>query len=229
MTLLAIITTASWLGLLTAVSPCPLATNLAATACLARRVDSRFKAVLGTLCYAAGRVAAYLLIALLLSLGLGSAPDLSQGLQRWILPLTGPLLLLTAMVLLGLLPLPFSTSLASQERAEKLVRLGLTGDFLLGLVFAMSFCPVSAALFFGSLIPLTLASANVVFPVVFYGIGSAAPVALFALVMIFSTRLASRLVGGVTRLQPRILQATGSLLLVAGLYLIAIHTLEVGR
>jgi cytochrome c biogenesis protein CcdA len=226
---LAILTTALWLGLLTAVSPWPLATNLAATACLVRRVDSRFKAVLGTLFYAAGRVAAYLVIATLLAMGLAGAPDLSQGLQRWILPFTGPLLVLTAMVLLGLLSLPFSTSLASQERAEKLARLGLAGDFLLEFLFAMSFCPVSAALFFGSLIPLTLTSGNVVIPVAFYGIGSAAPVALFALVMIFSTRIASRLVGGVTRLQPRILQATGSLLLVAGLYLIAFHTLELGR
>jgi len=226
MTLEAITGTALWLGLLTAVSPCPLATNLAATACLARRVDSRTKAVVGTLSYVAGRVAAYLLIAALLSFGLASAPDLSQGLQRWILPLTGPLLVLTAMVLLGLLPLPFSTSLASQERAEKLARIGLAGDFMLGFLFAMSFCPVSAALFFGSLIPLTLTSGNVILPVAFYGIGSAAPVALFALVMIFSTRIASRLVGGVTRLQPRILQITGTLLLIAGLYLIAVHTLE---
>lgn len=229
MTVLTITTTALWLGLLTAVSPCPLATNLAATACLARRVNSRVKAVLGTVCYALGRVAAYLIIAAALSFGLASAPDLSQALQRYILPFTGPLLVLTAMVLLGLLPLPFSSSFASQERAEKLARLGLLGDFLLGFLFALSFCPVSAALFFGSLIPLTLSSGNVILPVAFYGIGSAAPVALFALVMIFSSRIASRLVGGVTRMQPRILQITGTLLLIAGLYLIATHTLELGR
>lgn len=94
MTLLTITTTALWLGLLTAVSPCPLATNLAATACLARRVNSRVKAVLGTVFYALGRVAAYLVIAAILSFGMANAPDLSQALQRYILPFIAGLYLI---------------------------------------------------------------------------------------------------------------------------------------
>jgi cytochrome c biogenesis protein CcdA len=218
---------AIWLGLLTAVSPCPLATNLAATAYLSRRVDSRQRAITGALAYTFGRVAAYGVIAGLLPMGLASAPALSQGLQRWMTPLLGPLLILTGMVLLDLLPLPVRLSFSSQSSAEKWASRGLSGEIMLGFLFALSFCPVSAALFFGSLIPLAVGSGRIVLPVTFYGIGTATPVAAFALIMIFSTRVASRLAGGITRAQPWILKITGILLLAAGLYLTARDTLGI--
>lgn len=226
MSLALMLGTALWLGLLTSVSPCPLATNLAATAYLSRRVDSRRRAVMGTAAYTLGRVAAYGAIAGLLALGLASAPAVSQNLQRWIAPVLGPLLVLTAMVLLGLISLPFQTSFASQASAEKWASRGLLGEFALGFLFALSFCPVSAALFFASLIPLALGSGAIAAPVVLYGIGTAAPVAGFALLMIFSARAASNLAGGIAKLQPWILKATGILLLIAGLYLTARDTLE---
>jgi cytochrome c biogenesis protein CcdA len=218
--------TAVSLGLLTSISPCPLATNLAASACLSRRVDSRRRAVMGAVVYTLGRVAAYVAIAGVLALGLVSVPAVSQNLQRWMVPLLGPVLVLTAMVLLGLLTLPFQASLASRSRAEKLAAGGLLGEFALGFLFALSFCPVSAALFFGSLIPLAIGSGSVFAPVVVYGIGTAAPVAGFALLMVFSARAASRLAGGIGRLQPWFLKATGVLLLIAGLYLTARDTLR---
>jgi cytochrome c biogenesis protein CcdA len=82
-------------------------------------------------------------------------------------------------------------------------------------------------LFFGSLIPLALGSGVIAAPVVLYGIGTAAPVAGFALLMIFSARAASSLAGGVAKFQPAILKATGVLLLLAGLYLTARDTLEI--
>lgn len=219
--------TALWLGLLTAVSPCPLATNLAATAYLARRVDSRRRAIAGSLAYTVGRIAAYVAVAGLLAVGLASAPALSQGLQRWITPLLGPFLILTGMLLTGLISLPFSISMGSQAGAEKWAARGLAGEFALGFIFALSFCPVSAALFFVSLIPLALGSGSVVVPVTLYGFGTAVPVAVFALVMIFSARMASRMAGGVGRAQPWILKITGGLLLVAGIYLTARDTLGI--
>ncbi|MGB6222217.1 aromatic aminobenezylarsenical efflux permease ArsG family transporter [Haloferula sp.] len=225
MTYTVILGTGLWLGMLTSVSPCPLATNLAATAYLSRRVDSRKRAIAGTLAYTLGRVAAYVAIAGLLAAGLASAPGISQGLQRWMTPLLGPLLILTGMVLLGLISLPFQSSFTSQASAKKWASRGLAGELVLGFLFALSFCPVSAALFFGSLVPLALGSGWIVLPVTLYGIGTAAPVAGFALVMIFSTRAASQLAGGVSKAQPWILKATGVLLLAAGLYLTARDTL----
>lgn len=226
-TTIALLWGAAWLGLLTAVSPCPLATNLAATAYLSRRVDSRRKAVMGTLWYTVGRAAAYVAVAMLLALGLASAPGLSHGLQKWLPPLLGPLLVLASMVLLGLLRLPFAPSAASQESAERWAKRGWFGDVVLGFLFALSFCPVSAALFFGSLLPLALKSGSVIAPVAIYGVATAAPVAAFSLLMIFSTRVASRLAGGLTRWQPVMMKVTGVLLMLAGLYLMVRHTFGV--
>lgn len=227
MTLSVILGTALWLGLLTSVSPCPLATNLAATAYLARRVDSKKRALAGTLAYTLGRIAAYAVIAGLLTMGVAAAPGISQSLQRWMSPLLGPILILTSMILLGLISLPFGGSFASQASAEKWASRGLLGELVLGFLFALSFCPVSAALFFGSLIPLALGSGQILLPVTLYGIGTAAPVAGFALVMVFSARAASRLAGGVMRFQPWVLKATGILLLIAGLFLTARDTLGI--
>lgn len=227
MSLTVLLGTALWLGLLTSISPCPLATNLAATAYLSRRVESRRRAVMGAAAYTFGRVAAYAILAGLLAFGIASAPAVSQTLQRWMAPLLGPLLVLTAMVLLGLVSLPLQSSFATQSSAEKWATRGVFGEIALGFLFALSFCPVSAALFFGSLIPLALGSGVIAAPVVLYGIGTAAPVAGFALLMIFSARAASNLAGGVAKLQPAILKATGVLLLLAGLYLTARDTLEI--
>ena len=216
---------ALWLGLLTAVSPCPLATNLAATAYLSRRVESRTRAVTGAVAYTLGRVAAYVVIAAALAYGLASAPALSHGLQRWMTPLLGPLLILAGMLLTGLISLPIRFGTANQTRAEKWASRGLAGELVLGFLFALSFCPVSAALFFGSLVPVSLGSGHVLVPVSLYGVGTAAPVALFALVMIFSTRLASRMAGGLHKVQPLILKATGGILILGGLYLTGRDTL----
>jgi len=131
------------------------------------------------------------------------------------------------MFLLGLLSLSVRLSISNQASAEKWASRGLLGEVILGFMFALSFCPVSAALFFGSLIPLTLGSGRILLPVTLYGIGTAAPVAVFALVMIFSTRAASGMVGGITRAQPWILKITGALMLIAGLYLTARDTLAI--
>ena len=219
--------TACWLGLLTAVSPCPLATNLAATACLARRVDSRLRGAMGALVYTLGRVSAYAVIALILKYGILAAPAISQALQRWTTPILGPILILTAMVLLGLITLPVWFSAASQSGAEKWASRGITGEFILGFLFALSFCPVSAAIFFGSLLPLTLASGQLWAPIMAYGIGTAAPVAVFALIMTASTRASSKLLGGITRTQPFMMKLAGFILLAAGLYLTARDTLAI--
>lgn len=213
------------LGLITAVSPCPLATNLAATVWLSRHATSRRRALLGALTYTMGRVVAYGAIAAILALGTLGAPSVSHSLQEWLPPFVGPLLVLTAMVLLELLPLPWSSQGMSQSTAERLARYGLVGEFALGFVFALSFCPASAALFFGSLLPQALASPNATLPVIAYGIGTAIPIGIFAIAVAIGAGFASRFGQGIRRWQPKIRIVTGTALLLLGLYLIARDTL----
>ncbi len=213
------------LGLITAVSPCPLATNLAATAWLSRHATSRRRALFGALAYTIGRVVAYGSVAMVLALGALGAPAVSQWLQEWLPTLVGPLLVLTAMVLLELLPLPWGGGGMSQEAAERFARFGLVGEFALGFLFAMTFCPASAALFFGSLLPPALSCATPAAPVIAYGIGTAIPIGIFAVSVAIGAGFANRFGASVVRWQPRIRLTTGVALLLIGLYLIARDTL----
>lgn len=223
--LTAVTTSGLLLGLATAVSPCPLATNLAASVWLARHAASRRRAIAGAAAYTLGRVGAYGAIATLLALGAIGAPAIAGALQSWLPPLLGPLLVLTAMVLLDLLPLPWPGGGTNQATAMRLTRLGIVGEFALGFVFALTFCPVSAALFFGSLLPQALAAPAVAPPVVAYGLGTAIPVGVFALGVAVSTGFAARFGRGITRWQPRIRIGTGIALLAVGLYLTLRDTL----
>lgn len=222
---LAVTGTGLVLGLITAVSPCPLATNLAATAWLSRHAASRRRALLGALAYTGGRVAAYGAVAAILALGALGAPEVSHALQEWLPPFVGPLLVLTAMVLLELLPLPWGNKGMSQGTAERLARLGVLGEFLLGFVFALTFCPASAALFFGSLLPQALASPTAAPPVIAYGIGTSIPIGVFAVAVAIGAGFVSRWGAGIARWQTRIRVITGSVLLLLGLYLIARDTI----
>ncbi len=215
------------LGLVTAVSPCPLATNLAATVWLSRHASSRRRALFGAIAYTAGRVVAYGSIAAILALGALGAPTVSRALQEWLPPFVGPLLVLTAMVLLELLPMPWGGKGMSQGTAERLARFGVVGEFALGFVFALSFCPASAALFFGSLLPQALACPSAAPPVIAYGVGTAIPIGIFAVAVAIGAGFASRLGEGIVRWQPRIRMATGTALLLLGMYLIARDTVAI--
>ena len=210
---------ALWLGVVTSVSPCPLATNVAATSVLARRVGQRRRALAGAVAYTLGRVAAYGLLALVILAGVSSMPAASTFLRETFLPLVGPILILAGMAVLGWLPLPFDFKAGGARSAEKLAGWGLLGEFSLGALFALSFCPVSAALFFGSLIPIAVASAMPVLPVALYGIGTALPVGLIAVALVLSAEKAGRTLSKIQQFQRVAVVLTGAVLILVGTWL----------
>lgn len=157
MSILAALAAAIWLGLSTSISPRPLATNIAATSFLARRLESQRRGVLGVLAYAVGRAAAYAVIGVIVVWDLAAAPATSMLLQRFLQP--------------------FNFGPAKPGSVEGLTRYDLAGAFLLGVLFAVTFCPISAALFFGSLLTLAVSS-PAQWPLFFaYGPATAVPVA----------------------------------------------------
>ena len=186
---------------------------------LSRRVGNRKSAVLGALAYSLGRMVVYLALALILFAGLSSMPGLSAFLRNGIAPFIGPLLILTGMAIVGWLPLPFDLKFGDANTSERLSKCGLLGDFCLGAIFALSFCPVSAALFFGSLIPLSLKAEIPAFPVLLYGLGTSLPVGIIALLIAFSTQKASQLLGDLQTVQKKLLWMTATLLIGIGIYL----------
>ena len=227
MSFLAALAAAIWLGLVTSISPCPLATNVAATSFLARRLESQRRGVLGVLAYAVGRAVAYAVIGVVVAWGLATAPETSMLLQRLLQPFIGPLLVLVACVLLGWIPLRLDIGPAKPGSVEGLTRYGLAGAFLLGVLFAVTFCPISAALFFGSLLPLAVSSPAQLPLFVAYGLATAVPVAIVALLVLLGASGGAKVLGGLERWQGPLQTANGWLIVGIGAYLTLSGTLGV--
>jgi cytochrome c biogenesis protein CcdA len=214
---------ALWLGILTSISPCPLATNVAAISFIGRQLGSPGRSLAAGAAYTAGRMVAYLLLAGVLVMGLLSQPQLSVLLQKYLNKATGPLLIIMGMVLLGLITLP-SFGLPTGERAQKrLADAGVAGAGGLGFLFALSFCPVSAALFFGSMLPLALEHQSRIAIPGLYGLGTSLPVAAFAIAVALSARAAGVFFDKLTKVERVARQVTGAVFIVAGIYLTLVH------
>jgi cytochrome c biogenesis protein CcdA len=181
--------TALWLGILTSISPCPLATNIAAVSFLGRRVDSPRMVLGGGLLYALGRAAVYVALGALLLAGLMSAPGVSSFLQRYMNRIVGPLLIVVGLFLLEAIRMRLPGLSRSGEKLQaRFASRGMWGAAPLGALLALSFCPVSAALFFGSLVPLALQAESPVLIPTAYGVATAFPVVLFAVLIAFGAR-----------------------------------------
>ncbi len=171
---------AFWLGILTSVSPCPLAANIAAMSYVGREVGSRARTLAGGLLYTLGRALAYAVLAAILVGGLLSVPDVALFLQAHMNRALGPLLVALGLVLLEWVRLPAFGSRLYDRAGERLVRAGLLGALPLGAVLALAFCPVSAGLFFGGLVPLALERRSWLWLPALYGLGTGLPVVVFA-------------------------------------------------
>ncbi len=211
---------ALWLGILTSISPCPLATNIAAISFVSRDLGSSRRVLLSGFLYSAGRMVAYVAIAVLAVASLLSLPETSFYLERYMHKIIGPLLIVVGIILLNVLPISFSTSFMSNSVQAKAGKWGMWGSGLLGIVFAMTFCPLSAALFFGSLIPLAIdAKSSVIMPLV-YGLGTALPVVAFAIVIAFGLKSIGRIFDKLTQIEKWVRRLTALVFIGAGIYLL---------
>lgn len=210
---------AFWLGVLTSISPCPLATNIAAISYVSRSLGQSWKTIVSSLLYTLGRVLAYSVLGALIVASLLSAPWVAVGLQKYLNLFLGPLLVIVGMILLGLIELPLSSGKRIQWLRERFEKLGLVGSGLLGLLFALSFCPVSAALFFGSLIPLAVKNDSSLFLPALYGIGTGVPVLVFAILLVFGKQSFSIFFNRVTSAEAWLRRITGGSILVVGIYI----------
>lgn len=185
---------AFWLGILTSISPCPLATNIAAISYVSKRVDRPALVLFSGLLYTLGRTLSYFLVALLVVKSLISMPSVSMFLQLNMNQILGPVLVAVGLLLLDVIPWPWTGggSGVAEKLQNRVGKLGLWGAGLLGLVFALTFCPVSAALFFGSLIPLAIQQESAVLMPSLYGIGTALPVVVFSVILAFAANRLSK-------------------------------------
>jgi len=177
------VSSAVWLGILTSISPCPLATNIAAVSYVGRQVGSARLALASGVLYTVGRTLAYVALGAAAVWSLLSMVAVSTFLQESLPRLLGPLLIVLGLLLLGVVKLSLP-GVGFSERLRRWVdRSGVWGAGLLGIVFALSFCPVSAGLFFGGLVPLATEHGSPILLPAAFGVGTALPVAAFAVLL----------------------------------------------
>jgi cytochrome c-type biogenesis protein len=215
--------TALLLGLITAIAPCPMATNIAAVAYITRNVTDRKYAVITGSLYTLGRMFSYSLLGILIIVVGLEIPGVSGAIQDVGEKVLGPLLIVVGLLMLYIDRIPFGTGggkLASL--GSKVAGWGMIGGFLLGVIFALAFCPYSAVLFFGALIPVALKSTGgVALPAVF-AIGTGLPVLIFGTLLSLGVAGVANWLNAITRAE-RIIRIIVSLVFIGvGIYYVVL-------
>lgn len=219
---------ALWLGILTSISPCPLATNIAAITFIGKQVDRPSRVLLSGLVYTLGRMVTYVAIGMLVVASILSIPDIAMWLQEHMNKILGPVLLVTGILLLGIINVRLPGIGAGEGLQARVEAWGIWGAGLLGFLFALSFCPVSAALFFGSLIPLAVDyQSSVLMPTV-YGVGTALPVVVFAVVIAMGARYVGTLFARLNVIEKWARRVTAVVFIAVGAYFIWAYLLQSG-
>ena len=218
---------ALWLGILTSISPCPLASNVAAISFLSKKIVHPALVFISGLAYTFGRMIAYAALGWVIINSLLSVPQVAQFLEKYMGKALGPILILTGLILLEIITIRLPGLALSQKHHTRLAESGAPGAFLLGFIFALAFCPISAALFFGSLIPLAINSkSSIVLPFI-YGIGTGLPVLVFAVAIALGVTSLSRWFHSLTKLEYFMRKITGIVFILAGLYYVLIYLIKI--
>jgi len=212
------ILTAFLLGVLTSISPCPLATNITAIAFISRKIKTVKNTLLNGLFYTLGRGLSYALLAVLIYFGV-SAFSVSNIFEGWGDKVLGPVLIIISLVMFGVININIG---AKSERIEKLKewlsQKGYIGSLLLGVLFALAFCPYSGVLFFGILIPLVLSTGEGLLLPPLFALGTGLPVIVFSFLIAFSIQRVGRAFKAVQKVERVMRYLVAGVFMVTGLY-----------
>jgi len=214
------VATAFWLGVLTSISPCPLTTNIAAVSFVGKRVDSAAEVFFAGLCYTIGRATAYAVLGAIVVTGILSIPGVSFFLQKNMHKFLGPVLIISGILMFGIVPLKAGISFDVMRIQDRAGKMGMLSSFLLGALFALAFCPVSAAIFFGSLIPISIKHSSYIFFPAVYGIGTGLPVLVFAMVIALGAGSLGKLFDAMTKVELWARRATAAVFIGIGGWLL---------
>jgi cytochrome c biogenesis protein CcdA len=173
------------LGLMTAISPCPLATNITAIGFISRDIENKNRVFINGLLYTLGRAITYTAIAFIIYLGADQL-KFSGFFQRYGEKVLGPLLIVIGLFMLDIIQIKFPGLNRLTSRMQDKTSWGYADAILLGLVFALAFCPYSGVLYFGMLVPMTVASASGLYLPVLFAIATGIPVIIFAWILAYT-------------------------------------------
>ena len=212
------------LGLMTSISPCPLATNITATAFISKNISSKKKVFLSGLLYSLGRAFSYTTIGLILFFG-ASKFQIGRFFQLNGEKYLGPLLILVGLIMLNIIKLNFlGKSDFTEQLSKKFEDKGLLGSFLIGVIFALAFCPYSGALYFGMLIPMTISSVNGLYLPIIFAFGTGLPVVLFTYLLAFAAGSIGVFYNKITKIEKVMRSIAGIVFILTGLYYVLIFT-----
>ena len=216
---------ALWLGILTSISPCPLATNIAAVSFLSKKIGHPKLVLQSSVAYIIGRMSTYTILGVIVITSLVNTPAIANFLQKYMNKILGPILLIVGLFLLGLIKVSIPSFSLSQNKQNVFAESGVRGSFLLGAIFALSFCPTAAALFFGSLIPLALKSSHGAVLPLFYGIGTGIPVIIFAVSIALGVQSVSKWFHKTKTFETYTRKITAVIFILVGIYFIQSYIL----
>lgn len=211
------------LGLLTAISPCPLATNITATAYIAKNFTNKKKVLLSGILYTLGRMFSYTALGLIIYSG-ASKFHIAKIFHGNGEMLIGPLLIIIGLIMLGVIKLNFlSNGNFTGKLSEKFKEKGKPGSFLLGVIFALAFCPYSGALFFVILIPMTITYSAGLLLLPLFSIGTGLPVIFFAFIIAFSIEKVGTYFKAIQKIEKLMRLTAAVIFIINGIYYSAVY------
>lgn len=209
---------------MTAISPCPLATNITALAYISKDVESKRTVFLNGLYYTLGRALTYTILGSIIFFG-ASKFQISRAVQssgeKWI----GPLLIVIGIFMLGVIKLPGSSGTIMQRFADK-VKLGSSwGALFLGMIFALAFCPYSGVLYFGMLMPLVLSQSSGLILLPDFAIATGLPVVLLSYLLAFSVGGIGKFYNKIKTFEVWFRQVVAVLFILTGIYFVWMYFL----
>jgi sulfite exporter TauE/SafE len=205
------------LGLMTAISPCPLATNISAIGFISRDIENRKRVFISGLVYTLGRAISYTALAVILYFG-ASQMDISMIFQGWGEKLLGPVLIIVGLFMLDVIKIKFPGLSGLTEKIGDRSKGSYWSSLLLGIVFALAFCPYSGVLYFMMLIPMTIASASGLYLPVVFAVATGIPVIIFAWFLAYAVGNVGKLYSKIKTFELWFRRVVSVLFILVGLY-----------
>lgn len=215
------VVTAFMLGLLTAISPCPLATNITAVGFIGKDIENKRRVFINGLIYTLGRAVAYTALAVIIFIG-ANQMKISGWFQEYGEKLAGPILILIGIVMLDILKIKLPGVGNLTQKFQNKSKHTYLDVLLLGILFALAFCPYSGVLYFGMLIPMTIGSASGLFLPVIFAIATGIPVIIFAWLIAYTVSGVGRLYNNLKIFEIWFRRVVSVLFIGVGIYLVVL-------
>lgn len=211
------VVTAFLIGLLASISPCPLATNIAAVAYISKESSDNKGSIVKGLVYTLGRGVSYTLLALLIYFGI-SQFAIASIFQGWGDKVIGPILVIFGLVMIDIIKINLGKNKKLEKLNVYLADKGLLGSFLLGMLFALAICPYSGILFFGMLMPLVVKTSGGLILPIFFAFGTGVPVIAFSFIIVFAKEKLGKAFNATRKVEKYLRYGVAGIFIITGLY-----------